>query len=219
MATRSEIINKCASFFRINWFLVYLHYLIYSMANFNSYIDGLDMNFWRDICAREGQLHHYKKGEYFLKCGEMSKYVWGFVKEGYFKYIVVDSDDNEYITGLAFSDTPVGDYLSLVKRCPALTDIVAATDAAVWVCNREVVDRVFEADPELHGGVADSLFGQAYQNFLSLYRQSPKERYLDLLRHCPYILQNITLKELASYLQVTPTHLSRIRREITFGQK
>ncbi|TGX96558.1 Crp/Fnr family transcriptional regulator, partial [Bacteroides muris (ex Afrizal et al. 2022)] len=33
------------------------------------------------------------------------------------------------------------------------------------------------------------------------------------------LLQDITLKDLASYLQITPTYLSRIRKEITFGKK
>ncbi len=51
-----------------------------------------------------------------------------------------------------------------------------------------------------------------------LYRQTSKERYVELLNHCPDIFQHITLKELASYLQITPTHLSRIRKEILSGK-
>ncbi|WP_294547836.1 Crp/Fnr family transcriptional regulator [uncultured Bacteroides sp.] len=192
--------------------------VIYSMANFNSYIDELDMDFWRNLCVSKGKLCQYKKGEYFIKYGE-PKYIWGFIERGYFKYMLVNSDGNEHITGLAFNNTPVGDYLSLVKGCPTVTDIVAATDAAVWVCDREVVEKLFDAAPKLHHIVADALLSQTYERFLSLYSQSPKERYLNLLKHCPDILQDITLKELASYLQVTPTHLSRIRKEITFAQK
>lgn len=31
------------------------------MADFNSYIDKIDMNFWRELCAKEGKLCLYKK--------------------------------------------------------------------------------------------------------------------------------------------------------------
>lgn len=31
------------------------------MANFNSFIDKLDMDFWHEICAKNGKLCHYKK--------------------------------------------------------------------------------------------------------------------------------------------------------------
>ena len=54
------------------------------MADFNSYIDKIDMNFWRELCAKEGKLCLYKKGDYFLHCGDTTKNVWGFIKKGYF---------------------------------------------------------------------------------------------------------------------------------------
>ena len=71
----------------------------------------------------------------------------------------------------------------------------------------------------LHTKIANGLLAQTYDRFLDLYRKSPKERYSDLLAKCPEILHKVSLKELASYLQVTPTHLSRIRKEITFDNK
>jgi len=81
------------------------------------------------------------------------------------------------------------------------------------------VDELFEKEPKLHNTISDGFFYQVYDRFLNMYRLSAKERYIHLLGSCPDILQNITLKELASYLQITPTYLSRIRKEITCGKK
>ncbi len=36
------------------------------MANFNPYIDKIDMDFWRELCTKEGKLCHYKKGSIFF---------------------------------------------------------------------------------------------------------------------------------------------------------
>lgn len=189
------------------------------MADFNTYLDKIDMDFWRELCAEKGKLCLYKKGDYFLHCGDTTNNVWGFIKKGYFKYSVTDSEGNAHITGFSFCDTPLGDYSSLVLRTPAVTDIIAATDAEVWVCNRNIVDELFEEDSQLHSVISDGFFHQTYDRFLNLYRRSAKERYIQILACCPDILQNITLKEFASYLQITPTYLSRIRKEITFSKK
>jgi DNA-directed RNA polymerase specialized sigma subunit len=43
----------------------------------------------------------------------------------------------------------------------------------------------------------------------------PLERYRLLVEKSPEIINNVTLKEIASFLNVTPQHLSRIRKQKT----
>ena len=176
------------------------------MGNFNSFIDKLDMDFWHEICTKNGKLCHYKKGEFF-------------VQEGYFKYVTTDSNGNEHITGLALPGAFVGYYLSTTQKTPCMTSLVAATNAEALVCDCEVLNKVFDEDRELHQQLSDLLFHHVYKQYLETHRLSPKERYIALLKRCPDILQNITIGEVASYLNVTPTYLSRIRKEITFENK
>lgn len=186
------------------------------MADFNPYVDQLDMDLWRRLCAREGTLRRYKKGECFLRSGAVARRM-GLVERGYFKYTVTDAAGGEHISGFAFPRTLVGDYLSTTRQTPALARVVAVADSEVLECSGSAFCRILREDPELHLRVADALFRQAYGLYLDTHRLSPKERYVRLLRQCPGILQSITLRELASYLQITPTHLSRLRREITFA--
>ena len=47
----------------------------------------------------------------------------------------------------------------------------------------------------------------------------PVGRYRRLLERCPQVVQMLSLKDIASFLNVTPTYLSKIRKEITFEQK
>ena len=189
-----------------------------SKANFNPYIDKMDLNFWRELCVKEGKLCHYKKGEYFLHRRETPKY-FGFITSGAFKYTIIDTDGNEHITGLALCDNLAGDFYSSIRKESSLVALQAITDSDVWVCSTNLFRQILKENIELRCVMAEELFRQTHDRYLNLYRQSPKERYWELIRCCPNILQDITLKELASYLQITPTYLSRIRKEITFGKE
>lgn len=188
------------------------------MADFNSYIDKIDMDFWRGLCAKEGKLCHYKKGEYFLHRGEIPK-CFGFITSGAFKYTTIDTDGNEHTTGLALCDTLAGDFYGSIREESSLVALQAITDSDVWVCSANLFRQILQENMELRCFMAEELFRQVHDRYLNLYRQSPKERYLELIRRCPNLLQDITLKELASYLQITPTYLSRIRKEITFDKE
>ena len=44
------------------------------IKEFNTYIDGIPLEFWRNLCREEGKLKQLKKGEYFLTSGEVCKY-------------------------------------------------------------------------------------------------------------------------------------------------
>ncbi len=174
------------------------------------------MDFWRTLCAEEGELRTFRKGEYLTRNGEVPRW-WGLVRKGYFKFVVTTREGEERICGFAFAQSLVGDYGGCVHQAPASTDIVAVTDVEVWVCTPAVLRRVLGAHPRLHLSLAESLLHQLYGSFTDLYRFSPRERYVRMLKLYPGLLQHITLKELASYLQITPTHLSRIRKELLYA--
>ena len=50
---------------------------------------------------------------------------------------------------------------------------------------------------------------------ISLIADEAKERYLRLLKEKPHIIQNVSLKYIATFLGITDTSLSRIRKEFS----
>ena len=64
----------------------------------------------------------------------------------------------------------------------------------------------------------ESAYTSLVMRYYSLAAKSPVERYLDLLKEHPQIVQDVSLKEIAQYLQITPTHLARIRRDLMHQQ-
>ena len=52
-----------------------------------------------------------------------------------------------------------------------------------------------------------------------LYRATPHERYNLLMQRCLGIVEHLNLQDIASFLNVTPKTISKIRKEITFGKE
>jgi len=189
------------------------------MIGFNSYIDGLDLSALKAYCVHHGRLTQYAKGDYFIKTGEASQYI-GFVEYGYFNYIVHNSSEQkDYMTGFAFEGEFVGDYPNCLSSNISEVTIVAGVSCKVFLLSGEELRRLLDSEgmKYLKQAISDHLFSQVYTQYLDTYRMTTRERYKRLLLRCPEIVQSINLKDIASYLKVTPTTISNIRREITFG--
>jgi len=52
------------------------------------------------------------------------------------------------------------------------------------------------------------------QHSIAMLTDHAKERYVKLLEEKPHIIQNVSLKHIATYLGITDTSLSRIRKEL-----
>ncbi len=189
------------------------------MIGFNSYINGLDLSALNEYCINHGRLTQYAKGDYFIKAGEESQYI-GFVECGYFNYMVHNSSEQkDYLTGFAFESEFVGDYPNCLSSKTSEVTIVAGTSSKVFQLTGEELRKLLDSDgmKDLKQAISDHLFSQVYTQYLDTYRMTTRERYKRLLLRCPEIVQSINLKDIASYLKVTPTTISNIRREITFS--
>jgi len=180
---------------------------------FNTYQEGIDLELFRSFCEEHGRLMSFSKGEHFTRQGNMCRH-WGFITKGHFAYTVIDSSGNEKIVGFAFQDTLVGDSFSIIKKATSLTDIVAISDTEVITCDATDFRLLLNSDLNIRVGFAEHLFEDIYTRYLHLHSLSPKERYLQIIKDCPEILQSISLKQLASYLMITPTYLSQIRKQL-----
>ena len=189
------------------------------MIGFNSYINGLDLSRLTEYCINHGRLTQYAKGDYFIKAGEESRFI-GLVECGYFNYMVHNSSEQkDYITGFAFEREFVGDYPNCLSNKTSEVTIVAGTSCKVYQLVGEELSKLLESNDmrDLKLSISGHLFSQVYTQYLDTYRMTTRERYKRLLFRCPEIVQSINLKDIASYLKVTPTTISNIRREITFG--
>lgn len=190
------------------------------MRPFNSYTEGLDLEFLKNYCINEGELRHFSRGMSFEVEGNKSHWI-AFVKKGYFKYVVNNKiSGKQHITGISFENEFVADYPNCLYQRTSQVSIIAGMDSMVYLIEGETLRKMYEQDMELlriGKKISENLFTQTYTRFLDNYRLDPRGRYEKLLNRCPHIVNQLSLKEIASFLNVTPKTISLIRREITFG--
>ena len=64
--------------------------------------------------------------------------------------------------------------------------------------------------------ILKNLFKMVYARDPDHYRYTARSRYRRLLERCPQVVQMLSLKDIASFLNITPYYLSELRKEMTF---
>lgn len=184
------------------------------MAQFNTYIEHPEIGRWRELCISEGELCRYDKGEEFVSMGSVARYI-GYIKSGTLKYIAYDDCGMEHVVGLEFAGEFVADFPFSLRGEPSRESIVADSVCEIYrVSVREIAERLKSDDAltELVAKSTELLFSQTYDRYIALYCQSPEQRYRTLVSQHPDIFDRFSLKDIASFLKITPTHLSRLRK-------
>ena len=182
-------------------------------------VNSIDLQELHDFCEREGETVSYQKGERMEYEGEPSRW-FGFVTKGCFKYVTRGiSDGKEHITWFSFEGEYVGDYPSCLNGSPSQTTIEAMMPSSVLRVSGEQLMQLFNRNMEtmeLRTIIGEHLLYQARARYLDFHRATPRERYDLLLHRCPGIVEHLPLHAIASFLNLTPQQLSRIRRAVTF---
>ncbi len=191
------------------------------MEEFNKYLKGADLNWVKEVCISKGRLIQYSRNEYFSRAGDVTAHV-GYIKRGAFRYVCVNlPEKKEYSTGFAFEKEFLTDYPACIYQVPSEISIQAITPCEVYICDVQEILQIFNENTDAQMKArhnAERILFCVYQNYIDLYRKTPEERYKEIIGRCPEILQMLTLKELSSYLKITPITMSKIRRKITFGR-
>lgn len=184
-------------------------------SQFNSYIDFLDLTAATDFCREKGVPCLYKKGELFVLQGTITRYA-ALVVSGYFKVVTLNDSGNEAVINFAFPGQFITDFHSSLHGEPSQMSIIAGADCEILRIPLKTFKEFLS--PSLLDEYK-SLFNMIFMRLLNLYRKSPRQRYVALCEQYPQIVETITLKDLSSFLLITPNHLSRIRRELAKTKK
>lgn len=190
--------------------------------HFNTYKRGLDLEILRKYCVEHGEKRTIERGEVLEEAGEPAQWV-AFVEKGCFKYLVHnDEEGKDYCTGFAFEGEFVADFPYCLDGDVSEVTIEADMACEVYIISGRELQSLFDSDHEMtliNVELLKNLFKMVYSRDLDHYRYTARGRYKQLLLRCPQVVQMLSLKDIASFLNVTPVYLSKIRKEITFGER
>lgn len=184
-------------------------------SQFNSYIDNIDTDFWQNLCKSRGLLRHYDKGEAFVTAGEVGRYI-GYVESGTLKYVCYSSDGSPHVVGLEFAGHFVCDFPGSLYLLKSRCSIITTVPCEIYCIPSNEVAKLMRTDDKVRQVVESTtreVFYALYDRHVDLYSKTPQQRYDELLRLDPNLFQLFSLKDIASLLNITPTHLSRLRKK------
>ena len=155
------------------------------------------------------------KNEYLLKAGRISNEYF-FLADGFVRAFTLDADGQEVTTNFFGKNRAVFEVSSLFMRTVSTETIQALTDSTAFCIEFETLNTLFHSLPEFREFGRAMLvkeFAAFKHRTLSLINKSAEERYADLIETNKEVFQYAPLKYIASYLGITDTSLSRIRRE------
>ncbi|MDT0608163.1 Crp/Fnr family transcriptional regulator [Croceitalea rosinachiae] len=158
----------------------------------------------------------FTKNDYLIEKGKVANYYY-FLETGFLRSYTIDLEGNDITTKFFSEKDIVIDWHSYFLKKPCKESIQAVTNGKCWKINFNDFMKLFNIEAFRAVGrtrLVNNYF-ELKNHSISVIADQAKDRYLNLIKEKPSIVQNVPLKHIATYLGITDTSLSRIRKEIT----
>jgi len=177
----------------------------------SSYIDISEKE-WNDY-SKKFNVKSFQRNELILRSGEICKNVF-FINSGILRVFFTDSNGYEQTFHFAIENTFVTDYESFLNKTKSTYSIQALENSETVVMSFNMLHEGYtnlKNGEKLGRKLAEEYFFLFSNKIKSLYTMAPLERYQKMNVVFPGILQRVPQHYIASYLNITPVHLSRLK--------
>lgn len=159
-------------------------------------------------------IENIPSGSYYVEFDEVCNKV-SFVTDGFFRFFHYN-DGNEVTRDFVFKNNFITSYRSFITGEPSGVYVQALENSTLITFLKKDLNLLYSHFPQverLSRIIAEHQFVAMENYYLSFLNDSAETRYHNLLAKNPILVQKIPLKYLASFLGITPQHLSRLRKK------
>lgn len=142
-----------------------------------------------------------------------------FIEKGCIR-VWYNKQGKDITTQFFFENNMVSSIVSFKNNMPSLVNIETIEPSIVWFINKpdleQIVNEILEV-PHLRELYINGIFERTFnymQYSFSFIKDTPLERYENLLKEKPYLVQRVPQHYIASYLGISKVHLSRIKNQL-----
>lgn len=161
-------------------------------------------------------IQQVKKGAFLIRDNEICRQV-SFINKGLVRmYYLVDG--KEICMGFVAENEYVSQYDSFLTHQPSSGNIDALEDCEFVNLSFDDMQHIYLSYPvfeKIGRKIAEMLFLMISSHTTRLLTLSPEERYKSLIEYQPFIIQRVPQYMIASFIGITPEHLSRLRKKMT----
>jgi len=156
------------------------------------------------------------KNDFFVVENEYAQQL-GFLKKGIVRAFFLNQEGKEYTKQFFVNYAIIGSYTSLITKQPNQIAQQALTDCEILVANYSDIENLYSKFHDLERlgrKIAEFYFLEKEQKEIEMALLDASKRYLIMREKFPVIENIVPQYHIASYLGISPTQLSRIRRKL-----
>ncbi len=175
-----------------------------------------DLPMDEDLLHNVFEYRQFRKNEFLCMAGDIPNYLY-FIYSGLIRFFYIDYEGNEHIKDFFFENQFASSYASFVYQLPSPYYIEALEDTHILQINYKNYISNIENNrywAEVARKAAEYLYFRKEKKESSLLLERAPERYLRFLKEFSVLHGRLKQKDIASYLNITPESLSRIKKEL-----
>ncbi len=157
--------------------------------------------------------------DFFLEEGQPCKYI-AFVHSGALRAYHLDAGGKESTIMFALTDWWITDMYCFLNGKPAMVFIEALENSEIFLLSRENLDRLLDNLPKFERFfriLMQNAYTREQLRIIENLSLPAAKRYDNFIARYPQIINQVTQKQIASYLGITPEFLSTIRKNKAKG--
>lgn len=168
------------------------------------------------------QILHYKKGDIIHHIGDISDKLM-FINSGLARAYIIDENGKDYTWSIFFNDKNshmtnlfLVDYESFINQTPSKLTIDAIEDCEVIVINYKDLEFLYnntKRGDRFGRLMAEEAYSYLHTRVIERESKSAKERFKEFIKKTPHLLDKVPQYHIATFLGITPQHLSRLKKE------
>ncbi len=169
-----------------------------------------------DYITSRFQIKNIQKGDFLIK-GRQTCKEFSIVKKGSFKIFYTDDEGNEINVWFAFEKIPSTEMHSFITQQPTQYSVQALEDTQYYAISYDDMQELFKKFNSFQNfglRITEHILVKTIDRLTSFQFQTAEQRYLKIMDNSNF-MQRVSLKDLASFLGVTPNSLSRLRTTIS----
>lgn len=169
----------------------------------------------QDIFIAYLQTKNIKRKQFFLTDGDICKHS-AFVTSGCLRGYTVDKGGIEHVLSFAPPDWWIADMYSLLSQKPGILNIEALEDTEVLLLSKANQEKLYQQIPKFEHFfriLTENSLVASQQRLIDGLSLTAEERYNNFCKRYPTLIDHLPLKQIASYIGVTPEFFSRMRNK------